>query len=821
MTFTGRIGTVQSQPGNIVLGVVDSFGLGTFDFLVHVLGPRRIRVLFDQPVTDLALVLSSYSLSTSAPLTSILPPIIGASFYDETRRSVVLQTSLSLTSGVSYSIQCFGIGSLNGLGVTTLSRTFVANAPDPPRAIGAWQSTRGAIDVRFDRDVGQYSAAATASIRSSSASPGSGVAMTQLAWSGQPNIPGDTLRFTYPPGMASADSYSVDYVGVVDVSSNVGAGPVKLDLALRSPLPYNYTKLRQIQLVDAYISDVSSDFLQAGMLRVVLNCPPVDAENLANWNITQFGAHPVVATTDVIVAPNATDLPSLITLCNAYKAAFNAHLGRAQVHLRPDTIDILTSPTASDLTSCQTMITEIQEKYAVHRMSEVFHLYPDSVNYLNFVAMQPGNLPLAMSVMNSLKAKFNTHLQSEYPVTIINVYQDINSVTSFASPTGGSCVIVSPHSMCVEFTFDLQVSTKVRLSVKATLQSEDLGSVTNPLDYTGSIEARSVSSPAVLRAPRVASVGQIVEIESDRELDLSGSPVVTVSGIAGQRSILNLSCTSTLEVLRWAVKQTMMSYTWHISPSGAEHQVQDTVNFIPGVDYPGASLSEAIDAVNFFRSRLVAHMADETFHFHRDPAVDAILKIPEATDFNSAVVLMGALRDAYAIHSQSVGPHLEAGPRVSSAPLWTVLRVELDDMTDLSEMSVTGSLNSTYRDNVAGGQSPYPAGKNGLVPLTMDLRFIGLAVPPSIASAVPRIGLLDTDSGTSFVSDMVHVFFTKSMSESLLGTGNLAVTGPGVLQRASSWILPDVMGIVVSNMGSASYTVTSSGLADSAGNQVI
>lgn len=820
MTFTGRIGIVQSQPGNIVLGVVDSFGLGTFDFLVHVLGPRRIRVLFDQPVTDLALVLSSYSLSTSAPLTSILPPIIGASFYDETRRSVVLQTSLSLTSGVTYSLQCFGIGSLNGLGVTTFSRSFVANAPDPPRAIGAWQSTRGAIDIRFDREVGQFSVAATASIRSSGALPGSGVAMTQLVWSGQPNIPGDTLRFTYPPGIASSDSYTVDYVGVSDVSLNSGSGPVKLELALRSPLPYDYTKLRQIQLVDAYVSDISADFLQAGMLRVVVNCPPADAENLSNWTITQFGAHPVVATSDIIATPDATDLPSLIVLCNAYKSAFNAHLGRAQVHLRPDVADIIVSATASDLTSSQTMITEIQGKYAAHRMNESFHLYPDSVNYFNFIAMEPGNLALAVSVMNSLKARFNSHLQSEYPVTVINVYQDINSVTSFASPTGGSCVIVSPHSMCVEFTFNLQVSTKVKLSVKATIQSDDLGSVTNPLDYTGSIEARSASSPAALRAPRVTSVGRVVDIESDRELDLSGSPNVVVSGIAGRRTILSLSRTSTLEVLRWAVKQTMMSYVWHISSSGAQHQVQDTVNTIPGVDYPGASLSEAIDAVNFLRSRLISHMADETFHFHKDPAIDAILKSPEATDFDSAVALMAALRDTYAVHSQAVGPHLEAGPRISSAPLLTVLRVGLDDMTDLSEMSVIGSLNSTYRDNLAGESNPYPIGKNGLVPLTMDLRFIGLAVPPSIASAIPRIGLLDMDSGTSFVSDMVQVFFTKPMSESLLGPGDLSLTGPGVLQRSSTWILPDVMGVVVSNMRSASYTVTSSGLADSAGNQV-
>lgn len=818
MTFTGLIGTVQSQLGNLVLGVVDSFGLGTFGFEVHVLGPNRVRVLFSKEVTSSALAFPAYSLSTTAPASSVLPSIIGINFYDETRRAVVLLLSQSLTSGVTYSLQCSGIGSVDGLGVTPVARNFVANVPDPPRAIGAWQSTRGCVDVLFDRSVGPYSNATTAKIRDATAPVGTGVSMTQLL--GEPYLPDNTLRFSYPIGIASANAYEIDLTDVVDSSLNESSPTVPLTLALRSPTPYDYSKLTQLQLIDAVVSDVSSDYLQGGMVRVFFNCP-VGFSSAINWTLTQNSPHPVDATAHTVVSPNAFDLTTLLTLVNEMKVNFNLHLTQDQAHLRDATSDLITSPTAVDIDTANAIIDEFQVKFLNHKSRSGVHLYVDVLHFVGYIPMEPGNPALSYSMANNLKAAFNGHLLTEFPVTIQSTFIDIAAITHFDSPTGGSCTgVVSPFCLYAEITYDKQSSPDVRLSVKASLTSEDAGSSTNPLDYTGSIEARAASAPALVRAVTCAIDGP-VDVELDREVDMSGSPPVVLSGPSGSPvAVESVSRTSTIAHVRWLFKQLVTAYRWHIDlAQGAGHAAAPTW-IIGATELPGPSLEDLIQKANSVRETFIGHMGSDVDHNHKDPVVDVFSRTPEATDFDSLVTLVSAMRDAFNVHNHSVGPHNYIGFTIVSAPLMTVLRVQSRGMVDEGMMSLSGQARTRYRDNTFGGGTR-PVGDDRYGSVSFDLQFRGLATRPSIASALARAGVQDTGSGPVFESDAIQVFFTKPMYQVPLSSSNLTVSGGSILQKDASWSAPDIAVVRVANMQAISYSVTSTGLTDPSGNPTI
>lgn len=818
MTFTGRIGTVQSQLGNIVLGVVDSFGLGTFGFEVHVLGPNRIRVLFSKEVTDSALSFPSYSLSTTAPATSVLPAIVGVKFYDETHRAVVLLLNQSLTTGVTYSVQCFGVGSVDGLGVTPTAKNFIANAPDPPRAVGAWQSTRGCVDILFDRTVSPYSDASTAKIRDASAAVGTGASMTQLL--GEPNLPMDTLRFSYPVGIASANVYEIDLTDVVDSSLNESSPTVPLTLALRSPTPYDYAKLRQLQIVDAVVSDVSSDYLQGGMVRVFFNCP-VGSSSTVDWVLTQNSPHPVDSTAHTVVSPDAFDLATLLTLMNELKAKFNLHLTEEQVHLRDATPDLVTSATAVDIDTANTMIDELQVRFSNHKSRSGVHFYVDVLHSVGYISMDSGFPALSYSMANNLKAAFNGHILTEFPVSITSVFQDISAITHYDSPAGGSCTgIVSPFCLYAEIIYNRQSSPDVRIFIKAALTSEDSGSTTNPLDYTGSIEARSASAPAQVKCVTCRLDGPI-ELELDREIDVSGSLPVVVTGPSSVHvDVTSVSRFSTIAHTRWLFKQIVTAYRWHIDPAqGAGHT--GPISWIMGsTELPGPSLDNLIEKANVARGYLIGHMSSDMEHHHKDPLVDRFQTVPEATNFDSLVNLVSSMKEAFNAHNRSVGPHDGQGYVIVSAPLMTVLRVNSRSVVDEGLMGLSGQVRTRYRDNSFGGGSR-PAGDDRYGSVSFDLQFKGLATRPSVASAIARAGVQETSSGPVFESDAVQVFFTKPMHQIPLSPSNLTVSGGSIIQKDASWVAPDVAVIRVSNMQVVSYTITSSGLTDPSGNPTL
>ncbi len=822
MSFSGRIGTSQSRLGAIVLGIADAFGLGTFGFIVHVLNSKQIRILFAKTVTESALTVSNYSLTSTAPLSSIVPPISGVSFYDADQRSVVLQLSQSLTYATIYSLQVFGVQSPDGEGTTSTAQNFTANVPDPPRALGAWQSSRGCMDILFDRPVGPYSSLATAKIRDASANPSSGVSMTQLTWSSEKAINSSTLRFSYPPGTPTANSFAIDFTGVQDGSFNTGNPSVPVTLALKSPAPYSYANLRQLQIVDALVSDVSSDFLNGSMVRVFFNGPTQNSGNIGNWTVTQSSAHLATATGDLVTAANAVDVPTLIALVNDIRAKFNAHVLRNLAHVAPDPLDLVTAPIAFDQTSAETLLQAEQLAYFAHIARTGIHPFNDIINVYTYTPVAPGNLSLDLVIANHLKIAYNGHLQPTYPVSIQNVFVNINQVSSFDAILTESCPGVSnAYSFYVELCIGTQASTVPSINVFGTITSEDGGSTTNPGDFTGSFAARPAASPAVSRFT-YAAVESPARFEFDREIDLSGSPLLEVLNPSGlQLPNFQIERTATISSVRWALKQLMTAYVWHISVSGAVHQNLDIVNLISGSDYPGPKLSTILTSINKIRSVLISHMGNSTVHYHRDPLVDQLTKVPPATDLDSVAALLGALRDIYVAHNLSVGPHLARGPRIVSAPIFNALEVTASNVVDGQTLTFNAQVHDIYRENLAGDLLPHPTGVDKTHSLTLSIPFVGIATAPYVASAVAKNGVRITNSGPVFESDSVQVFFSKPMFQVPLTPSNLSITGGVLLQQGAGWISDSVASVGVTNMRSLSYTVSASGLTDLAGNTIL
>ncbi len=814
MAFTGRLGTPNSRFGDIVFGAVDGLGPGMPGFQAHQLTSRRVRILFNLRVNDSARVVSSYSFVSLG--SAVVPTIVSVTFYDETMDSVVVEFEDPLTTGAQYSVTVSSVQATDGDFILGATKNFTANVFDPPRARGAFLSKRGFVDVLYDRPVGPYSASATFLIADADGGPS--FAMMQAAWSGE-NIPETTLRLALPGGTPTAESFVVMTSGVTDSSLNTSAETVPLTLSLRSPSPYSLADLTQLQVLDAFVTDVSSDFLRTANVRVFLSCPVSGADFESSWSLFASGAHQHVDTVDVLSAPDATDLPTLETLLNDLKAKLNAHLSIDQVHLAPALADLVTAPNASDLTTSVNLVNSLSLLIYSHLLRPRVHLFLDTVNAVVVPAVSAGDLPGAILAANALATSYSGHLLEEYPLEFSSAYQSpLGSITSYA-------VLASPDgAMDVDgpltYYADLRVVLDVEgpsVRMEATLTSEDAGSSCSPADYTGNIVARSAASPASVLSSLV-SVDSAVDVRTDRNVStVAASPVVIV-GEDGVGIPTSDSVTSTIPAVLWAYNNALEAYRQHIVPGAAGHQVDDDVDIVTVEDFAFLPLSSCISAANNVRLKVMAHMASAVYHYHADSSA---VMAPAASDLESFIALAADLASVLSAHLVRVGPHLYAGYRMVSAPVYDVVRASSAMMADASASRVVGTLQDSH---VYNGLPVVPAPsatafREHSAPL--DVPFTALAVRPSLASILPQSGLsFDPVRGPVLEADSVQCFFSKPMREVPVGPDNLPISGGSIQFLGSGWVSPVLASMAVTKMEPMAYSVTASGLTDSAGNEV-
>jgi len=821
MAFTGRLGTPNSRFADIVFGAVDGLGPGSPDFRAHQLTSTAFRVLFSGGVSESALDPSVYSLSSLAPPGSAhVPSIVSAEFYDELDDSVVLTVDAPLTTSTDYSVTVSSVQMQSGDFLLGVSRSFTANVVDPPRAIGAFLSKRGEVDVLFDRPVGPFSASASFSIADAAGGPQ--IAMVQAAWAPE-GIPDTTLRLVLPAGTPTAESFVIATSGVTDISLNQSSETVPLTLSLRSPSPYSLADLTQLQIIDAYVTDVSPDFFRTANVRVFFSCPVSGATSAGSWSVAATGAHPALDTVDLVTAPAAHDLPSLIALLNQLRTAYNSHVATTdQVHVAPLSVtsaDAVAAPPATDLASAVFLLNGLLAGVSDHYARPRVHLYQDTVNAFSEDPVGPSDLAGAIAAANVVATSYKTHIQAQYPLSFSSAYQPpIGPITAYCqeSVPGLAMDVSGPFTYFADLRVVLD-SEVPGVVVGATLTSEDGGSHCVPSDYTGSIVARPGDSPPSITSCLV-SVDRWVDLRADKGVSvLSDSPVVVV-GRDGVALPTSQSVLSSLPALLWAYNQALESYRQHIVPGAAGHQTEDVVNVVVPSDYAFLPVPSAIAAANSVRLKVLAHMASATIHYQADPSS---LVAPEATDLDSLVALVSDLTMVLSSHLVRVGPHVYAGYRMVSAPVFDTVRLSTHLMLDGSPSRAVGSLLGSYVYNGLP-RSPAPS-----VPslrsrvVALDVPFVALAVRPSLASALPQSGLsFDPVRGPVLGADQVLSFFSKPMREVPV-TQDVLQLGSGPFSfLGGSWVSPILASVVVTKMQPVSYSLSAVGLTDQAGNPV-
>jgi len=329
------------------------------------------------------------------------------------------------------------------------------------------------------------------------------------------------------------------------------------------------------------------------------------------------------------------------------------------------------------------------------------------------------------------------------PVTIIS----INNWCSVINNTVFPSIDADTYFAQVEVVATTSTSP---YTISVTARSEDQAYSTNPSNYTGNITVAPLSTP-----PRV--VGDLVTTSTanfrlNHSISLPNFDTLTVTGDASAlfRTVV---ITSSLQALVLMITDLMKSYNQHITtPYGAGHLTPDVTNYFLPTEFPGPSIALSINAINRFRSIYLSHASSTIYHHYADPN---LVTTPDAIDLSSAIELAQLLMNSFTSHNLNVGVHNFAGYQLFSSKLYDTLSMNLD-MTNGAVYNVSANSQYYYIDI---GEKSSPSR------FSIQYPFTGLATPPYVASAIPKIGLISAGQDLRFEQDQILVFFSKPIQQ--------------------------------------------------------
>lgn len=150
------------------------------------------------------------------------------------------------------------------------------------------------------------------------------------------------------------------------------------------------------------------DGLKADAAVTVLKALRLDLLKLQAGTVCHSDASTAISTAD------ASDLPTVVALANAVKAAYNTHCASAcsattgqGAHIAADAANTVAAADATDQTSANTLLNEIKADYNTHRASTSFHASADSTNAI--AAADATDLASSVTLANELKTDINLH----------------------------------------------------------------------------------------------------------------------------------------------------------------------------------------------------------------------------------------------------------------------------------------------------------------------------------------------------------------------------------------------------------------------------
>jgi len=824
MSFTGRIGTDLSYPGNIVLGIVDSFELASVGARVHVIGVREIRVVFDRSVNDSALNPNAYILSSISPVLSFTPVVQNVRFEDANEFSVILTTSDRMLYSAIYSMQVFGVFDKFGRSITSLAKNFSNDVQDPPIAIASFLSVRGSIDVLFDRPVGPHSSYASAFIRDPN-TPSSDQPMILIPWAGA-NISENTIRFVYPVTTPTSDTFEIAFTDVYDISGNFATGVVPLSFNLLVPGPYNSSSLSQIQITDAQVVDLSFP-VGITTLRVWFNGPVdrADALNTSLWTIYEEGPHLNEDPSGFITSPDPTGLSSSATMLNELKGRFNTHLVKETIHKFNDAVSTITLSDVVDLPEALNLCSVIIDAFRVH-----FHKFP-SVHLYDDVSPlplpdPPSDLPELINAVLLLKTAFDSHLSLLRPITFsTSVPVEIGPISSYADSS-----FYFPVDDESSWHIDLHVASRnpySRYRVQVQVQSEDSGSVTDPYGDTGQIFTKPYFSDPYLKS---------IQSFPDGELRMKyGSPVSLFNGsvILPSGSHSTLTPTRVRPTIRNCFRTFnwfVFAYKWHISSFGAVHVQPESVAYVTSSDYATVlDENHLIEKVNNFSTKISYHLSNSVSHSSTPSAISFVL----CDDIRSCFFLIEKMIQTLRIHNlMGDAPNSSYEPPIvpgnygvhnAPGPVFPISN-GVDVLINESRGILDGQVHSFENQIIKNTQNPF-VDTYDRISNTVTSDFLGHSYKPSLSSAFSKNALVifengDESGGTRLHKDLIEVWFSKPMLDQAISISNINITGGSLVVEDINWFNDRTIHVQVRSMQEITYTLSVTGLFDDSGNPI-
>lgn len=125
-----------------------------------------------------------------------------------------------------------------------------------------------------------------------------------------------------------------------------------------------------------------------------------------------------VATSAAITSANASDLPTLLTLCAELAVVHALHVGdgataancNCGAHKVPDTTNVLANAAPTDLATAITFLNDAKTKFNTHIGSTTFHYNADATNTI--AAANASDQATSNTLANAYKTAFNAHIAS-------------------------------------------------------------------------------------------------------------------------------------------------------------------------------------------------------------------------------------------------------------------------------------------------------------------------------------------------------------------------------------------------------------------------
>ena len=389
--------------------------------------------------------------------------------------------------------------------------------------------------------------------------------------------------------------------------------------------------------------------------------------------------HGVDDVVNFITTPPAIDLPTSVARLFDFQTVFNNHVTNGLVHTPTDPANVLTSPVPFDLDSCIVLANEISSKYDPHLTKGFFHFIPSSAPYFDLNPVVTPDATDAVScstLLTDIKQKFVGHtVSSSWHGRVANhsVTLRYSSIIPLANQLKS---LVNQHMTAPGVhAFDDSIDEITVLNAQDASKYRWKGSYDPLVTYIPDDVVSHVGTSFVCVATTLgndppnaffwydvvtSAILLTNQIKASYNAHIFGQHVHRVIGLQDAYShavIPNPSQAANLlasDLLK-NFGAHVLSKKSHVEPD-FKNEVRFTPPGLPTIVDMANALKEAFNAHRTATSREIqVDITPPTVHVKND--VVNVVAVADATDLDSAIDLLNAIKFAYENHRTQIGVH--------------------------------------------------------------------------------------------------------------------------------------------------------------------